>query len=608
LRGGLVPPPEIDATTPEPETHSEGSGTGGETTQPPAADAQAQGLREERPAQTRRSRRKRHRRLLAGLALGTAVLVALLALPERTTRTVRTDLGADPAGETPATTPTTAWPTDPSPFLYTWVPRSVTIDQPLRLPPWLLVVLGVGAWLGAFGLYLLYRRRKRLPPPDPEPGAGPAWVPLVDTGEAGGRFVDAEARRLLIWNVGRFESEETTRRIDLPATTAATARAAGVIQIRHERAVYPREIWLWEDELCPDPALPALAGELAQGLGRAGLALRRGGFPEVPHQVCWGQGDCIEPLMIEGHQRTAMVAILTDGEGLALALGSGQDRQRTVALLNGLRHWPHLTLVDFSGQGRVHALARDHGLCAIGPDALPAWLGGEDIEGGPGVAPMPRLGGETRVWAAACCLGDQPLDHRDALDLHARLGLGCPTWAYRDLVADAGNDRLLWPPERRHAHINWLIASTGLPTDDLPPADNRLARAVAWWRERYGRDGARREGHEAALTPWRRTPAARRRALEQALLGLYTAPDPTAPELYRLAGPGLEEEIRDRLARLAARDQRPPGDTNGEAAIYLPWRLATRPPQTQRLLIGLGFGGSAIAPVLPRGALRDISA
>jgi hypothetical protein len=195
------------------------------------------------------------------------------------------------------------------------------------------------------------------------------------------------------------------------------------------------------------------------------------------------------------------------------------------------------------------------------------------------------------VWAAACCLGAQPLDARDALDLHARLGLRCPTWAYRRLVADAGNERLVWPPDRRHVHLNWLIASETLAADGpLSPASH-LARAVAWWQQRYDKDDARQARHETRLTPFRHTPAERRRALEQALLALYTDPDAAAPTLGKLAGPGLAEEIHGRLATLAARDQRPPTDVAGRGAVYLPWDLARRPPRTQRILVGLGFGG-----------------
>jgi len=334
-------------------------------------------------------------------------------------------------------------PIDPVSVFSSWVPK-ITREQPPRLSPDWIVLFGIAAWLAALWVYLDYRRRRPRPVPDRAPLRRPGRLPLAKAERAEGRLIDTAARRRLVWNIGRFQSEAFTRRIDLAATVQATARAAGVVEIRREQAVYPREIWLWEDELGADPALPALAAELEQELGRAGLVIRRGGFAELPWRVCWSGDDCIRPLMIDGHQRNAMVAVLTDGEGLALALESDLEGRRARGLLAGLRHWPQLVFVDFSdastAAGRVTGLVAPFGLACIRPEALHHWLGGETVFAAAAGGVGPGLVGDERLWAAACALGGRPLTAEEALTLHGALGLRCPTGAWWRTRATTG-----WP-------------------------------------------------------------------------------------------------------------------------------------------------------------------
>ncbi len=482
---------------------------------------------------------------------------------------------------------------DPVPEFRSWVPGEITYKKPPRLPPGQVILLGIAAWLAALWVYFRYRRRRPRPIPKQVPLRRPGWVPLARAERAEGRLIDSEARRRLVWNVGRFQSEELTRRIDLAATAQATARAGGVVEIRREQAVYPREIWLWEDELCTDPALPALAAELEKDLSRAGLVVRRGGFAELPRRVCWSGDDCIQPLLIDGHQRNAMVAVLTDGEGLVLALESGLERRRTRGLLAGLRHWPRLVFVDFSATGRVAGLVAPFGLACIRPEELHRWLGGETVFAASAASEIgPRLVGEERLWAAACALGSHPLTSEEALALHGHLGLRCPTWSYRRLAADAGNDRLSWSTAARYGHINWFIGSERSGPDGKVPDSSRLGLAVAWWRRYLERDAGFRRRHEGALTPWRFSPAQRERVLEIALLDLFIDPTGASRSLDRLARQGLEKAIQERLAEFAARDQRPLDNADPRDAIYLPWAIGDLRPEVQIRLRQLGFGGN----------------
>jgi len=101
-----------------------------------------------------------------------------------------------------------------------------------------------------------------------------------------------------------------------------------------------------------------------------------------------------------------MVALLTDGAGLARALEAPLHSRRVTRLLRQLRLWPHLVLVDFGPPGRLARRLRPFGLAVIPPQALAGWLGGQ--------ASGPALQGDLRLWAAACCLGADPLDAASA--------------------------------------------------------------------------------------------------------------------------------------------------------------------------------------------------
>ena len=68
-------------------------------------------------------------------------------------------------------------------------------------------------------------------------------------------FIDREALRTAVWGVERFVSEDELPAIDVDRTVAATAQAGGLPTIRHQHAVYPREVWLWHDVMVQDPTI-----------------------------------------------------------------------------------------------------------------------------------------------------------------------------------------------------------------------------------------------------------------------------------------------------------------------------------------------------------------
>ncbi|MFO1429428.1 MAG: hypothetical protein U1F76_04695 [Candidatus Competibacteraceae bacterium] len=61
-------------------------------------------------------------------------------------------------------------------------------------------------------------------------------------------MLDSRQQEALVWGIGRFIAAEPGRHLDLPATVDATARRGGILTVRHQRASYQREVWLWLDE------------------------------------------------------------------------------------------------------------------------------------------------------------------------------------------------------------------------------------------------------------------------------------------------------------------------------------------------------------------------
>ena len=143
-----------------------------------------------------------------------------------------------------------------------------------------------------------------------------------------------------MWGVERFVSEDETRAIDVDETTAATARAGGLPTIRFEHATYPREVWLWRDEMVQDPTVDRVLTELERSLSRAGLPVRVGTFTDTPALILWREGQEFSTLVLEGHRQSALVVILTDGYGMQLAAASELEKNTLVNMLRAFGEWP----------------------------------------------------------------------------------------------------------------------------------------------------------------------------------------------------------------------------------------------------------------------------
>jgi len=262
----------------------------------------------------------------------------------------------------------------------------------------------------------------------------------------------------LVWGIGHFVAEEPTRRLDLPATVRATARAAGFPQPRFHLARHPREVWLWIDETADDPAIPRLADEVAAALAAYGLPVERALFRGIPDWLVNLEGQSFAPNEVDERRDAALVAILTDGRILARHWAADDRRVGLDALLRSLSFWPRLAFVDFSSEpGPLGAILGPHFIARIAPQDLATFLGaGETLR-----QRALMTVDDVAVWAAACALAPSPVSEEQAFELRRRLGLTDSPWAIRALRAEAPGPagRLQWPTPIRARRLNWLRAA-----------------------------------------------------------------------------------------------------------------------------------------------------
>ncbi|MGE3541778.1 MAG: SUMF1/EgtB/PvdO family nonheme iron enzyme [Candidatus Tectimicrobiota bacterium] len=520
--------------------------------------------------------------LLSGVALLACLLWVVRPRPVLVTPPPEPEEVSVPLPPAPASQPADL-PATPVERVWFWQAHVKPFTVPRRLTARELAVLGglpvalallVGARYG-------YRFRDLTPLP---PAGGYGWQPLPPPGRDDTALLSAPERRQLVWQIDHFLADEVTRRLDLPRTVAATAGAAGFVQLHFQPAVYDRGIWFWLDRQL-EPSTPrAVVQELLHTLQAAGLQAQQGLFTDVPERVDWPTQPGYRPEHEEGHGRQAVVAILTDGAGLSQRLQHPLSRVATERLLRALQHWPRLCFVDCAAAGaHLQAVLAPYRLETIALEALPRWLGG--LVGQAPVVARQALQGEARAWAAAVALGARQVDAASAQTLRVALGLEVSPWQ-SERVLQAGQD-----PEQCRRHINWLLGCEPPGADGLPTPDSLAGRALDWWQQRYRQAAAQRQAQENPLLPWRNTLASQRWQVEQAVLRLYRDPRGAAEALTRLANATLREEIRERLGRFAAAE-RAAGGRQEQQVIYLPWRLEQQSVLTRYRLRRLGFAGA----------------
>jgi hypothetical protein len=205
-----------------------------------------------------------------------------------------------------------------------------------RLGPAELTFLGLVARTLASASWWRYRQRFPRLKPESRRYLGYGWQPLPPPVRDDGALIDARDRRQLVWNIEQFVSDDPTRRLHPPETVDATARAGGYVRLCFEPAVYEREIWFWLDRQLDQPTPRTAVQQLIATLAAAGLEAHQGLFTDVPDRVDWPGQPIYRPMHEEGHGRQALVAIFSDGEGLAHRLDNPLYRYTTERLLRDL--------------------------------------------------------------------------------------------------------------------------------------------------------------------------------------------------------------------------------------------------------------------------------
>ncbi len=488
--------------------------------------------------------------------------------------------------EDPDPDPEIATPKDPRQRKFTsWVPQLTVIPAKPQWTGWPLLGCGLLALLSALGLWLSLGRKSWLPQAAPLPARkGPPRIFLSSAAGTVSALLDSRQQETLVWGIGRFVAEESTRQLDLPATVRATARSAGFAQLIFRQARYHREVWLWLDDAVVDPTLPLIAYEVEAALTAHGLRMERALFRGIPDQLQTESGGHFAPREVDERRDLALVAILTDGRLLTRQYEADNRRVRIDALLRGLSHWPHIAFVNFSANHDPLArILRPHDLVCIRPEALAAFLGGEQTA----LSAQPAPASRDPTWAAACALSPASVAEQTALNLREKLGLRSSPWSLSRLRSEAPGPpgRLLWPPARRIALLRWLSLAEGDLRQGLA-RESLLAKALRFWVHSYQQELIQRDKNDAE-NPWRDTPAQLHLSMELQLLRLWTDPESAIPPLYRLHQGSLQQPVRAQLQQLAA------FDLAGEDHIPLPWSWRERSPEEQAMLAAMGFGATS---------------
>jgi formylglycine-generating enzyme required for sulfatase activity len=479
-------------------------------------------------------------------------------------------------------------PFQPAKQAWYWAPEiEVVSPQPF----WRLVLptLAVPMLLGLLGWR--FRRLRSPPPPAEARRAGPAWRPLLPP-LASETLLSPADLQLAALGVEHFLSETPTRQLDAAATVAATCREGGIPVVHYLPARFPRELWLWRDALASPPEIRHLIDELAEGLTRRGLPLRRARFWGTPLELLDTQGISLQPLTLEGHRQQAWVLVFTDGRRLDEDLRSALRRPKRVELLRALAEWPRLAFVDTAdNRFALAATLEPFDIECLRPEQVTARLGGvvSAATGSqrPSLSPEQRI--QLKVWAAACALGADGVTFDSAQALRRTLKVPLEPWAFQLLAgrAERSGDRLNWPENTQIAELDWLSHSQAFAPDTY------LDRALAFWRKRLNQEVERRRAEDRhALRPWIDSLAHRRIQMEQAFLDLWDRPVRAAKALYALYQlPELRAEIRHRLGAYSSLDLDRDPD---RPVVRLPWHWWEIPANTRWLLQDMGL-------IVPRG-------
>lgn len=308
--------------------------------------------------------------------------------------------------------------------------QAQAIDHSTPWRPW---TLAGASLLLLGGLAVAARRRSLLPPSAPLPrrdAEGPRRVVAATPPRGGSLLLDTGDEETLLWGAGQHLSDEPTHRLDVVTSVRATAESAGIVRLRFHNARIDRGIWLWCDAQTSDPELWRLADEIQGALEHAGLPVERASFRGVPAELHGSDGAPLQPSDLHERQRSARVAVLTDGRVLRHGSRSAINGPRVRALLHALAEWEHLVWIDFGrGTGDLQALLDEElpgvhtGMAVVPPERAIETLVGGERKGAAAKAELRPEGRDFFLWKAACALAPSAFTEEAALRLRREFQL-----------------------------------------------------------------------------------------------------------------------------------------------------------------------------------------
>ncbi|MEM7200626.1 MAG: formylglycine-generating enzyme family protein [Planctomycetota bacterium] len=454
-----------------------------------------------------------------------------------------------------------------------------------------------GAWLflalagaaSAAAIWLVYRRRVQNLEPEPKRSARVARDlrarPETATATRA-HLLDRDSANELVFGVERFVADEFIDVLDLDATVAATARGAGIPELHYQKPLHDRAVWLWCDDALASRAARRLVLDTQARLAASGLAVERATFWRSPEVLVHDDHSRTSPLALEGQRDGAIVAVVTDGSGLAARLDDGRTERRTRDLLRGLATWPRLALVTPGATtGATEHIGATYGLEVVELERIGDFLGASPSTGPePPVPVRPiRLTAAHRRWAMALALGDATFGDDVAWALHGALALDCPRLDLDRVVAQATGRARGWAFDRGPLRVELLddlartVPRTATGAAFAMPGDSTLGRTLAFWR-------ARLPAHDDVPTRFRR-----------AWFDLWDRPAAAADTLEALARTGHRDSVRALLRDFMDRRDRDAAlDRHGIAC--LPWPAdAIGLREAFRRLAVLGLGEAVLA-------------
>ncbi len=603
---------------------------------------------EVRQDQQQRARRLRSWGWVGGAAAGLVVVLSIASWMGRSegngTGSTRRETGGGGSGGTTTTEPRQqpSRPAEARPGPVETVRRpvleliSVTPRGSFPTPGWWLLLAALSGGLAAGSWWRFRRRAKDLPRVPVKDSAGREYRVRPPRSVARGiDFVAPDATRELIWGVEKIRAEDPGLRYDLRRTVEATVRAAGLPSLVRERPKQDRVLWLWLDRSTQDfVSVRAFATEITTRLTSAGVPVRCVTFDKSPRILEPGDGtEPFSPYDLESAREGAVVAVLTDGRGLATLDADATERGSLGDLLRALCHWRRLTFVDFpsapatqaSAQGAAPRRHRDfarllsrHGLRCITPDVLPAFVADSadrDLEGRVGSRLDPArervAAAELQFLAAALALLERPFDLAEARGMVAALGLrGLQALDVERLATLDGLDRggltCRWSRERRLELLDWFAVAEDHRAGArfAPRSESFLQRAVEAWRQRIADEarllGERSDGGgDAAFEALR---------IQDACVQVLTDPAAAAAACQELADGGAK---RAAAIRSLLGDFVPWRAQDCADHARLAWERDDIDPEVLQQLLILGLGHREQRPgvvVWPRAFVAAVAA